>query len=341
MNTTVKKRFDYIDATKGVAILCITFLHFEQGVIPAWLNTWIGLFMISAFYVTSGWVTGIHNKPITPKELLKKRIKQLGVPYLWFSLLIILFDVLWVMLGFMDNNILLRDIYKTLTLRGIGTLWFLPVLLIGEYIFTLIKNSKRKWMWAAFGLATTLLVNHAYNSFWLPMRDNSELHKILDAPMQPLVRGLGAWPIIATGYLLGKRWGKSIMEANKFRLLSISALLFAISFILVIKPPFNIYYINGLLSNTLPAIAFMCLFTVFNNNIIESFFTYWGVNSLILMCTHFSITQVILTTFDKHILHHPIFKGPETIIYFVICILLTYPLVYLLNGKLRFMLGKK
>ena len=76
----MNKRFDYIDATKGVAILCITFLHFEKGVIPDWLNTWIGMFMISAFYVTSGWVTGINDKPITANELFKKRIRQLGVP---------------------------------------------------------------------------------------------------------------------------------------------------------------------------------------------------------------------------------------------------------------------
>ena len=336
-----KKRLNYIDATKGVAILCITFLHFEQGVIPGWLNTWIGMFMITAFYVTSGWVTGINNKPITAKELFKKRIKQLGIPYLWFSLLIILFDVLWCASGFMESGILLRDIYKTITLRGIGTLWFLPVLLTGEYIFTLIKNSKRELTWAAIGLTVTLLVNYVYNSIWMPIRDTSELYKIIDSPMRPIVQGLYSWPIIAIGYLLGKRWGKSILEVKKVKLLSISVLLFVINFILIIKPPFNIYYINGLLSNTLPAIAFMCLFAVFTKGIITRFFTYWGINSLILMCTHFSITMETLMAFDKHVLHHTTFDGARTIIYFTICILMTYPLVWLFNGKLRFMLGKK
>ena len=337
----MNKRLDYIDATKGVAILCITFLHFEQGVIPNWLNVWIGMFMISAFYVTSGWVTGINDKPITAKELFKKRIKQLGVPYLWFSLLIIIFDILWLTLGLMESGILLRDIYKTIVLRGIGTLWFLPVLLIGEYIFTLIKNSRNKWTWAVIGLATTLLINYLYNNYWLPIRDNSELYKIIDAPMQPIVRGLYAWPIIAIGYIIGKKWGKQIVTASRRKLLLISAVLFAISFILIIKPPFNIYYVNGVLSNTLPAIAFMCLFAVFTKGIITRFLTYWGVNSLILMCTHFSITMEILMVFDKHVLHHSTFEGIRTIIYFVICIILTYPLVWLFNGKLKFMLGKK
>lgn len=335
------KRLDYIDATKGVAILCITFLHFEKGVIPAWLNTWIGLFMISAFYVTSGWVSGINNKEVRPNELLKKRIKQLGIPYFWFSLLIIAFDILWVLLGFMESNTLLRDVYKTIVLRGIGTLWFLPVLLIGEYIFTLVKNSKRKWMWAVIGLATTLFVNHIYNSIWLPIRDYSELYKILDAPMQPIVRGLYAWPIIAIGYLLGRKWGKQIVTESRTKLLLISATLFTISFILVICPPISIYYVNGILSNTLPTIAFLCLFAVFTKGIITKFVTYWGLNSLILMCTHFSITMEILMAIDNYVLHHATFEGPRTIIYFVICVILTYPLVRLFNGKLKFMLGRK
>ena len=341
MSEKIKKRYDYIDATKGVAILCITFLHFEQGVIPAWLNIWIGLFMISAFYVTSGWVTGINDKPITAKQLFKKRIRQLGIPYLWFSVLIILFDLLWVSVRLMGSDIMLRDIYKTIVLRGIGTLWFLPVLLIGECIFTLIKNSKRKWLWAAIAMAITLSVNYAYNSIWLPKSNISELNKILDAPMQPIVRGLYAWPIIAVGYLMGKKWGKVIMQTNKIKLLITSALIFAASFVLVINPPITVYYINDLLSNILPAIAFMCLFAVFTKGFITRFFTYWGINSLILMCTHFSITMEILMAFDKHILHHATFVGPRTIIYFVICVLLTYPLVYLFNVKLKFMLGKK
>lgn len=336
-----KKRLNYIDATKGVAILCITFLHFEQGVIPAWLNVWIGMFMITAFYVTSGWIAGINNKPIKPNELLRKRIKQLGVPYLWFSLLIIAFDALWVAVGLMNSGILLRDIYKAIALRGIGTLWFLPVLTFGEYIFALIRNSKNKWRLAISFITLTFATNYVYNNLWLPIRDNSELYKIIDAPIRPIVQSLQAWPIIAVGYLLGKKWGRDILEAKKITLITISALLFTVSIILAICPPIEIYYINGFLSNTLPAIAFMCLFAVFANNIITRFFTYWGVNSLVLMCTHFCITMEVLMAFDKHVLHHQVFEGPITILYFVICILVTYPLVWLFNGKLNFMLGKK
>ncbi len=340
MSSTPKKRLDYIDATKGVAILCITFLHFEKGVIPGWLNTWIGLFMITAFYVTSGWLTGISTKELAPTELFKKRIRQIGIPYLWFSLLIILFDVIWVLCSFMESDILLRDIYKTVTLRGIGTLWFLPALLFGEYLFSLIRNSKHKWLAVTIGIIATIIVNRIYYSQWYPLRNLNEFNKIIDAPLQVIKNSVGAWPIIAIGYLLAKKWAISIVKMNKAKLMLASAIIFAISFILVICPPFTIYYVNGLLCNILPAIAFMCLFIAIGNNLFSRFFIYWGRNSLILMCTHFSITMEILMVFDKYILHHTVFEGPRTLIYFAICILMTYPLVSLFNGKLKFMLGK-
>lgn len=337
----MNNRLDYIDATKGVAILCIAFLHFEKGVIPFWLNEWIGMFMITAFYVTSGWIIGIRNKRMKPNELLNKRIKQLGVPYLWFSLLIILFDMLWVIFGFMESYILLRDIYKTLTLRGIGTLWFLPVLVMGEYIFAIIRNNKKKLLIAAIFLLITLTANYVYNNVWLPLRDISELNKLIDAPIRPFIQAFNAWPIIALGYIIAKIWGQYIQKMNKIALFVLATLLIGISVMLIVAPPFSIHYINGILCNTLPAFAFMFLFSIFTKNIITRFCCYWGVNSLILMCTHYSITMEVIMTLDKYIINHHIFEGPITILYFTVCVLLTYPLVYLFNGRLRFMIGKK
>ena len=132
----MNKRFEYIDILKGFAILCITFLHFEAGVLPSWLNVWIGTFMISAFYLTSGWVMGLKDDKMTVKELVYKRLKSLGVPYLCFSGLIILFDIILLLWGYYDVMFLGREVYKTIVLRGIGTLWFLPSLFFGELLLS-------------------------------------------------------------------------------------------------------------------------------------------------------------------------------------------------------------
>lgn len=337
----MKERAFYIDAVKGVAILCITFLHFEQGVIPPWLNTWIGLFMISTFYFTSGWVTGLQNKNITTKALFKKRIKQLGIPYLWFSGLIIMFDIIWVLAGFMETQILLRDIYKTITLRGIDTLWFLPVLVIGEMIFCFIKNSKHKWWMAIGGMLLVFLTGYLYDNIWGSVKNSTTINQLIDSPIRPIARGIMAWPIIAVGYLFAKYlWGE-IYSLKKATHLFLGVTIIAFSILLVVSPPFKLYYINRLLSNFLPAVGFICLFvTIGKDNFLSRFFTFWGVNSLVLMCTHYSIVMEIFKLVDARFIHTN-FTSHATIIYFILTVLLTYPLVWLFNGKLQFMIGKK
>ena len=87
-------RIETIDCLKGLAILCITLLHFESGIIPSDVNTWIGLFMISAFYFSVGWIAGIKKSETKPKDLFFKRLHQLRIPYLWFSAAILLFDLI-------------------------------------------------------------------------------------------------------------------------------------------------------------------------------------------------------------------------------------------------------
>ena len=64
-----------IDTLKGVSIGAIMLLHYEQGIFPDWLNVWIGSFMISAFYFTSGWGQGKKPEP-TFRGLLQKRWKS-------------------------------------------------------------------------------------------------------------------------------------------------------------------------------------------------------------------------------------------------------------------------
>lgn len=47
---------------KGLSILCIVLLHYGLGAFPNQINVFIGSFMITAFYVTSGWVDGMSTK---------------------------------------------------------------------------------------------------------------------------------------------------------------------------------------------------------------------------------------------------------------------------------------
>lgn len=337
----LKTRCEYLDCVKGVSILAITFMHIEDGVIPGWLFSWIGLFMITAFYFASGWIFSLKSKLDAPKELFHKRIRQLGIPYLWFTLLILLFELIWWGLGQTTLYIISRDIYKTVTLRGIGTLWFLPVLFFGEMLFCIIRNTKRPWVYGGVLFLISVCSSYIYYVKWVPLLEGGELYKIFDSPVRPIVMALDAWPIIGVGYLVGKYFNRFLIEKNKWLSAIAGSIALIVSIWFVIAPPFQFFYINKFISNILPAIGFIGVFALLSSSWIGRFFKYWGKHSLIMMCTHFSITMELLMAFDYYVLHHAEFTGPITIIYFCVAVLLTYPLVKLFEGRLSFMLGKK
>lgn len=135
------QRERYIDIVKGLAILCIVLLHYENGLFPTKVNVFVGSFMITTFYVTAGWLMAMRKNALTTKELLHRRWQQLGLPYCYWTAIIIIFDVLLWGGGYYDTYYIARELYKSVTLRGIGTLWFLPALFFGELIWHwLAKN---------------------------------------------------------------------------------------------------------------------------------------------------------------------------------------------------------
>ncbi len=339
---TLKRRSEYVDCMKGVAILSIMFLHYEDGVIPGWLNAWIGLFMITAFYISSGWIFGLKGGADAPKELWRKRIRQLGIPYLWFAVLIIAFDILWSALGFMDPRLILREVYKWVTLRGIGTLWFLPVLLFGEMLFCFVMSSRRPRVTGAILFILTLVATYLYYDVWdARYRNLSETFQLIDSPIRPVAMSLGAWPLIWVGYFLSRKYSGYFTSGHKWHLALIGSAVLVVSMWLVVAPPFRLFYINNFLSNSLPAVGMMCVFVLVGHTAFGRFFSYWGRNSLVMMCLHFSILYEICLTIDKYVFHHDHFTGWNTVVYFIVSVLVMYPLVTLFEGKLSFMLGRQ
>ena len=123
---------------KGLSIMTLFFLHFENG----WMQPEYNFFIVRspAFYIVVGWLWGMSSKEKTIKGHWGKRKNGLVKPYFWLSLISIIFDAIMVLMQLMDLQTLGRDIFKTISLRGIGTLWFLPALLGGEMLFIYLNN---------------------------------------------------------------------------------------------------------------------------------------------------------------------------------------------------------
>lgn len=326
----------YIDLVKGLAILCIVFLHYEQGILPNCVNIFIGSFMITAFYVTSGWVSAMRNKQLTFKELVKKRWRQLGIPYLWWTGIILVFDLLLYVCGYYDLNFIGREVYKSITLRGIGTLWFLPALFGGEIIWYWLKKQNKAWL-IFLALTIALIYQHFYGVLLGGKTDT--IYRIIDAPFRTISNILSAWVGIAFGHYAYKLLKDKVLSLNNaiLALLGIGFCVFA--FLTANYLPGCMAIFWGFFAPLFGPLGFILLFKGLQRFRAFDFLDYWGRNSLNLMVTHYSIVMVLITIVVEKCINLP-FYGWTTIICFLISLPIQYLLVWFIDKYCKFTLGK-
>ena len=335
-------RLSYIDNMKGLCILAITLLHYEDGLFPNWLNTFIGCFMISGFYITNGWLHGQkkENKVVNIKSFLQKRFRSLGSPYLWFSVIILCFDVIFYLIGHINVQIIYRDIYKTCVLKGIGTLWFLPVIFMGELLFMICSNPIiRKYCTALCLFIIIPLIDviqiQIINYF------SPSVAKLILAPFSVLSNGLFAFLAISLSFYASKIIINLRILQLYICLMPVIALLFYLKLLNIIE----IGYIESILDSicyVLIPLHLLLLFKVFEhkNSVLLNYLNFWGRNSLILMLTHYSIIMEFCIYINCHVLGNSSFSNWNSIFFFIITMIFEYPLTLFINKRLRFLLGK-
>lgn len=326
----------YIDMVKGLSILCITFLHYEKGVLPNSINIFVGSFMITAFYVTSGWVSAMNNSQRPLKELIKKRWKQLGVPYTWWTIIILSFDLILYAWGYYDLKFIGREIYKTITLRGIGTLWFLPALFGGEIVWYWLKKRNKIWL-IIVALGATACYNYYYGI--LLGGKGETIYRIIDAPFRTISNMLHAWIGIAFGYYSWRLLKDHLLKANNAVLAASGIILCVFAFITANYLPKCLSFYWNYLAPLFGPLGFLLLMKSLQMLKVFDFFGYWGRNSLNLMVTHYSIILVLFTIMVENLCKQP-FDGWITILCFMISLPIQYLLVTVVNKYCKFTLGK-
>ena len=331
------KRERYVDIVKGLSILCITLLHYENGIFPSYLNVFIGSFMITTFYVTSGWISAMHPSNHSIKELIQKRWKQLGIPYLWWTVIILIFDfVLW-WLGYYDKYFIGRELYKSIILRGIGTLWFLPALFGGEIIWIWLRKQNKVWI-ILLVLILTLCYQYYYHYFFASKTEI--IYRIIDAPFHTVSNILGAWVGIAFGFYSFNIFKKRLYNVSyRYKLGIIGLILCIFSFITANYLPLFLSPLGGLFAPLFGPLGWLLLAKTFQDSKLLDYLNYWGLNSLNLMVTHYSIVMVLFSIiiekgFGKS------FNGWITIICFLLSLPIQYLLVIVINRHAKFTLGK-
>ncbi len=133
------KRLHYFDVAKGFGIILVVLGHIEYISDP--LRTWISSFHMPLFFVVSGMLMRYKDELSRPfASTVKKKARGLIIPYLWFSLLYFVIDILNVALGKIDMATFWEDLQYSLTFYGVSVLWFLPALFVAECGFILISK---------------------------------------------------------------------------------------------------------------------------------------------------------------------------------------------------------
>lgn len=149
-------RIGYIDSFKGVGILGVVMIHLPGNNLPPCLLQLMVYWAVFSFFFISGWMYHIGGKNRTPREHFKIRLEKFGRIYLIFTIIYIGFDITLVMAGWYEPIIILKDVYKSVVFTGIGTLWFLPVLLLGETLFVACLNYNRNKRMVVLSILTTV-----------------------------------------------------------------------------------------------------------------------------------------------------------------------------------------
>lgn len=335
----MKERLNYLDTLKGIAILCIVLLHYENGIFPKYINTIIGTFMITAFYVNTGILYAVKSEKTDIRNLVTKRFNQLIKPYIWFSILILLFDsILWL---FKEQStiFLLKEFFYTITLRGIGTLWFLPVLYVAELIF--VRSLSHKY-WTIIVSSIGYLLLYGWlvqNNILLQFSDIQ--NAILSSILLTINRIIIAIGTIGISFIIEKRYGEAL-HSDTMRSLLWGGL-FAMIGIVVILISLNLYiadWVRKMIAYVLLPYGLSLILYTTKLSCITQTLSFYGRNSLIVMATHYSFLLTICTLFNKYWGTGGNLMGIASLIYFVISVIVEIPIIYLVNKYFKFLIGK-
>mgnify|MGYP005904861945 CR=1 FL=1 len=328
------KRFVYLDIAKGLAIVSIVLLHFATGFIPPIVNVFISSYMISMFYVTSGWVNAMQPRQLPFREFLRKRWHQLGVPYLAWTLIILAFDMILWAFGYYNTYFIAREIYKSIVLRGIGTLWFLPALFGAEMLWWWTRNRYPRLRCLIISVSVALFI-WLYGIILEP-RDTLAM-SIIEAPFRVLYSIATAWLGVAAGFCFHRYVLKWIQARHKIVALVAGLLIMLAGWYCALCPPIPLFWSFG--APLLEPIGLILIIMSIETSPLLRYFNYWGRNSMALMVTHFSILIVLCDIAVWLIWGHPMRGGWIALSLFGLTMIIEYFLAEWLSRKYPKILG--
>lgn len=335
-------RYKYLDYCKGIGILLIVFAHSIQY-FPSMqlINGYVISFHVPIFFVASGNLAYLKiNQNILVSEFIKKKAKQLLIPYLVFS---IFNSVLKLTVLIMTNGLtksVLTDELIALFITGNGTVWFLMTLFITEIIFVMIKvkiNFKPSvyGIWIIIGGISTMIPY------------------VLGETTNPFL-GVIYRVLAAIGYyILGLFLGLLLKKIKMFEIERIGIVVFLLGTIVYIvfqnAPVFFDYKFENIITATITSgcLSVAVLFfsyvmeRVIESNLFLNKLEFIGRNSLVIMLAHPTILLCFTFPFGSYFLQISDLMGiGVSLLLFLSITILCIPVVWFINKYCPVLIGK-
>lgn len=333
----MNKRERYLDIAKGCGILSIVLLHFVPSECIGTPRVYIGLYMITIFYVVAGWIDAMRNTTVSTKDLIHKRWKQLGIPYVAWTIIILLFDCVLCLSGQLDSIIIVREVYKAVILRGIGTLWFLPALFGGEILWNAVKNQEKKWLIVGM-IGAVILFNELY--YYMFGGKTDTLARIIEAPFHTINNMLNAFLYIACGYMLCRLFKRYERLIKQY----VCAIFGVVICMGMYWWTYNVHIpvISAKLVSLLTPLGIILVAKSMQEWRCMDYLNFWGIHSLGLMVTHYSLLLPVCVIIQNYIYHTDALRlhGWTSALYLLPVMILEYYLVLFVEKKYPKLLGK-
>lgn len=302
----------YLDMVKGLAIILVVLGH--SNAISISINTWLSTFHLPTFFIISGILINLTRKEEIPfKKFLKNRVKQILVPYICFSLVAIIFLLINIFTDNLKWNALKELIYQTLTLQGYSAMWFLTALFFAElFVIILLKGlttfcNKSNYVSIILCILTTIIAVATYyffNNHIITVVSTSIVNEI-----KIFVKAFIGSAFVSYGYFIWNilcRIDNVKITENRKNIckiieLCIGVILFFIN--IVVVPYIRLADLNNLnvgelykylLLGVLGSLSLILICRSIPNIPVLSYF---GQNSLIIMCTHLNFYILFIALF--------------------------------------------
>ncbi|WP_042330692.1 acyltransferase family protein [Desulfosporosinus orientis] len=329
------RRVAWIDILKGIGIFLVVWGHSNLLLTSfndfSYITKYIYSFHMPLFFFISGYLNAlVKNKSF--RQLITRKTNTLIIPYLSFSIITVLIDIIRFKSNLPIRSELFKFFYIGKRVLWNDPLWFLICLFIVEIIFYGVSQlPDRKYSFLGLLIITLL-------GFWLS-------YKNITLPF-----GLSIAFIGTSFYGLGD-FVSSSRSPRISKMVIVSCIL--ISFIIPIyfNTTVSMYFMRygNPIYFYISALVNIYLYLKLSQrlqyiNFVSNIFQYLGRNSLIILCTHFTLLLLLrvcisrIPTLGSLMINSDPMKG---LIYTTAVLAISIPIIAVIRNRFPFVIGIK